>query len=324
MRGVLSHRPDRRVIDDRQPLTPRPATQVRCGVAGFSEFAAGKSREAEQAHVAPFSTVEDRSAAFDVVTLGNDWSRHLYDGPFHITADRGGDVPLISLVFVQSHDGNTGAANPDSLGGGPVDKHVIYEGLSRVAADGVLAGSKSVGKQSFFSVWHPQLVSLRAALGLPRHPAQVIVTGRACVDFADTLLFNVPDAPVYIISTPAGCERLKAGVKHRPHVELVRMTGDDLRAPLSFLRRERGVRRISAIGGRTTASALIDQRLVQDVYLTTAARNGGEPNTPFYTGTQPLDLNTVVRKEGGDREFPIVFVHSMIVPGRNLSPAPLV
>ena len=293
-------------------------------MAGFSEFAARKSREAEQAHLPPFSTLEDRSADFDLLAIGNDWSRHLYDGPFHITADRGGDVPLMSLVFVQSRDGNTGAANPDSLGGGPVDKHVIYEGLSRVAADGVLAGSKSVGKQSFFSVWHSQLVSLRAALGLPRHPAQVIVTGRACVDFADTLLFDVPDAPVYIISTPAGCERLEAGVKQRPHVELVRMTGDDLRAPLSFLRRERGVRRLSAIGGRTTASALIDQGLVQDVYLTTTARNGGEPNTPFYTGTHPLDLDTVVRKEGGDREFPMAFEHSMIVPRRNLSPAPLV
>ena len=293
-------------------------------MAEFSEFSARKSREAEQARLAPFSTLEDRSADFDLLAIGNDWSRHLYDGPFHITADRGGDVPLMSLVFVQSRDGNTGAANPDSLGGGPVDKHVIYEGLSRVAADGVLAGSKSVGKQSFFSVWHPQLVSLRAALGLPRHPAQVIVTGRACVDFADTLLFNVPDAPVYIISTPAGCERLEAAVKQRPHVELVRMSSGDLRAPLSFLRRERGVRRISAIGGRTTASALIDQALVQDVYLTTTARDGGEPDTPFYRGTQAPPLTTIVRKEGRDGDFPIVFEHAMIAPGRNLSSAPLV
>jgi riboflavin biosynthesis pyrimidine reductase len=293
-------------------------------VVEFAEFAARKARDAEQARLAPFSTLDDRSADFDLLAIGNDWSRHVYDGPFHITADGGGDVPLISLVFVQSRNGNTGGANPDSLGGGPVDKHVIYEGLSRVAADGVLAGSRSVGKQSFFSLWHPQLVSLRVALGLPRHPAQVIVTGRACVDLDDTLLFNVPDVPIYIISTSAGCARLESQVRKRSGAELIPMTGDDLRTPLSFLRRERGVRRISAIGGRTTASALIDQGLVQDVYLTTTARSAGEPNTPFYTGAQPLELTTVVRKEGGDPDFPIVFEHAMIAARRNLSPAPLV
>jgi riboflavin biosynthesis pyrimidine reductase len=293
-------------------------------VVEFAEFAARKTREAEQARLTPFSTLDDRSAAFDVLGIGNHWSRHLYDGPFYVGTDRGGDAPLISLVFVQSREGNTGAANPDSLGGGPIDQHLIYEGLSRVAADAVLAGSKSVGKQSFFSVWHPQIVSLRGALGLPRHPAQVIVTGRACVDLADTLLFNVPDVPIYIISTPAGCERLETEVRKRSGAELIAMTGDDLRAPLSFLKRERGVGRISAIGGRTTASALIDQALVQDVYLTTTARSAGEPNTPFYTGAQPLELTTVVRKEGGDPDFRIVFEHAVIAARRNLSAAPLV
>jgi riboflavin biosynthesis pyrimidine reductase len=291
----------------------------------FDQFAARKVREAERARLTALSTLDDKSGAFDCVTIGNDWSRYLYDGPFHLASDHGSETPLVSLVFVQSRDGNTGADNPDSLGGGPVDKHLIYEGLSRVAVDGVLSGAKSVGQHTFFSVWHPELVSLRTSLGLPRHPAQIIVTGTGCVDLERALVFNVPAVPVFILSTASGCERLAQAVSQRQGIELIAMSHDQLRAPLSFLRRERGIRRISAVGGRTTASALVDQNLVQDVLLTTTARVAGEPNTPFYNGSRTLELQTIVRKKGTDPEFPIVFEHSTIAAGsRNLFPRPVV
>ena len=69
-------------------------------------------------------------------------------------------------MFVQSLDGNTVADDPSDLGGGDTDKHLIYEGLSRVAADAVMAGAATVaGGKIVFSVWHPELVRLRSALG---------------------------------------------------------------------------------------------------------------------------------------------------------------
>ena len=68
----------------------------------------------------------------------------------------------------------------------------------------------------------------------------------------------------------------------------------------------RGIRRISAIGGRTTASALIDEGLVQDLTLTTSARPGGEPDTPFYVGKTRPSLLPVVRKRGTDPQYPIL------------------
>ena len=53
-----------------------------------------------------------------------------------------------------------------ALGGGETDKHLIYEGLSRVAADAVLAGAETIrGGDIVLSVWHPELVRLRASLG---------------------------------------------------------------------------------------------------------------------------------------------------------------
>ena len=134
--------------------------------------------------------------------LGNQWTRRLFDGDFYLSPVPK-EIPATSLVFVQSSDGNTGTRNPASLGGGETDKHLIYEGLSRVAADGVLAGAETIrGSKVVFSVWRPELVELRAALNLPRHPVQIVATlGR--LTFDDTLLLNVPELPVILVTTPA-------------------------------------------------------------------------------------------------------------------------
>jgi riboflavin biosynthesis pyrimidine reductase len=284
-------------------------------VTSFRAFCDRKAREAESTPLTRLNTVDDRSAAFDGVEIGNGWSHDYYDGLFHLPARGAENLPSVSLVFVQSRDGNTGADNPEDLGGGPADKHLIYEGLSRVAADAVLAGAKTAeGEETFFSVWHPELVALRSALGLPRHPAQIVVTGTGCIDIERSLLFNVPDVPVFIVSTPGGCDTLAHAVSRRPSMELVPMTGEDLSAPLEYLRRERGIRRVSAIGGRTTASGLIDSGLVQDLCLTTTARAAGRPGTPLYVGKRESPkTKLIVRKRGTDPDYPIMFEHLALV-----------
>ena len=69
----------------------------------------------------------------------------------------------------------------------------------------------------------------------------------------------------------------------------------------------RGIATVSAIGGRTTARALLRERVVRDVYLTTSAIDAGEPNTPLLEG--PLDAATVLVKEGTGPEQGVRFVH---------------
>jgi riboflavin biosynthesis pyrimidine reductase len=283
-------------------------------VISFGAFSDRKTREAEAARLTPLCTLDDRSDAFDGLPIGNAWSHTYFGGPFHLPLRAAEDVPLVSLVFVQSQEGNTGADNPEDLGGGPVDKHLIYEGLSRVAVDAVLAGAKTAeGEETFFSVWNSELVALRRELGLSRHPAQIVVTGTGCIDLDRSLVFNVPDVPVYLVSTPGGCEKLAHAASQRPSVELVPMQGEDLRAPLAYLRRERRIRRVSAIGGRTTASGLIDGGLVQDLCLTTTARSAGQPDTPFYVGKHPPGMRLIVRKQGTDPSYPIVFEHFAVI-----------
>jgi riboflavin biosynthesis pyrimidine reductase len=281
-------------------------------VTPFAEFDARKTREAAEAAIHPLTTLEVGRVAAGLHGIGNDWTRRLYDGDFHLYEPPGAR-PALSLVFVQSRDGNTGARNPADLGGGPTDAHLIYEGLSRAAADGVLAGAATAaGRQVFFSVWHPELVSLRQTLRLPRHPAQIVLSQKGRIDADRTLLFNVPAVPVFVLAGELCRDRCRDQLARRPWVTVIPMDSREpggLEAALVRLRREHGIHRISAVGGRTAATSLIDAGLVQDLCLTTAARAGGEPNTPYYIGEHRPALELIVRKAARETAEPIVFEH---------------
>jgi riboflavin biosynthesis pyrimidine reductase len=246
-----------------------------------------------------------------MLAIGSAWTKRLFDGPFYLSPlpER---LPACHLVFVQSLDGNTGARDPQTLGGGETDKHLIYEGLSRVSADAVLAGSSTVrGGRLFFSVWHPELVRLRQALGQPRHPVQIVATRRG-VPIDRELLYNIPELRLVLLTAPGGIAVMRDALAERPWITpIVVDTGHTLTDAFEQLR-GMGVQRLSAVGGRNLAAELIHAGLVQDLYLTTSPVTGGEPGTPMYSG--PLTLQTVVRKRGTLQEAGVVFEHSVLQP----------
>jgi|SRR6267142_3770495 len=275
----------------------------------FERLVVRKEAAARDAAIAAFITDADRPDAA-LVAMGNAWSRTIFDGPFYLSAALSLDLPATSLVFVQSRDGNTGATDPASLGGGEADKHLIYEGLSRVAADAVLAGAETVRSGNIvLSTWRPELVELRRSLGLPRHPIQIVATLRG-LKLDDGLLFNVPELRVILLTLPACSELMRTQLADRPWVMPIAMpTPHELRFAFRQLR-ELGIQRISCIGGRTIAEQLIDAGLIQDVYLTTAPQPGGEPNTPFYS--KPLPAREVVRKHGSGQDTGVIFQHLVL------------
>lgn len=278
-------------------------------MTSFETFAARKTAEASGAHLSPFVTEFD-DAAGTLEGVGNQWSRHVNGGEFYVTPSPDGRRPACSLVFVQSVDGNTGADNPFTLGGGETDKHAIYEGLSQVSADAVLAGAETIrGGDIVFGVWHPELVRLRAALGKPRYPVQIVATIRG-VDVEQSLLFNVPEIQVVILTIDDGARRMREGLASRPWIRVVVMPRCDALPAALEESREFGIERISAVGGRHLATQLIDAGLVQDVYLTTSARSGGEPGTPMYP--RPLKGRTLVRRHGTGEDAGVVFEHHQL------------
>jgi riboflavin biosynthesis pyrimidine reductase len=288
----------------------------------LARFIDRKTHEAVEADLPPYRTVIDTSSD-SLTQVGNEWSRLLFDGPFYLS-ETPVDTPGSSLVFVQSSDGNTGARNPSSLGGGDTDTHLIYEGLSRVAADAVMAGAETVrGGEVVFSVWHPQLVALRRSLGKPRHPVQVVATLRG-LDLEHGLLFNAPELRVIVITVGSCAALMQTGLRLRPWIRPIVMDSpEQLRSAFIELRRQ-GIERLSVVGGRKIAAQLIDAGLIQDVYLTTAARPGGEPHTPMYAGD--LQARVIVRKAGTGHESGVTFEHVQVmtnqiqVPSSGLPP----
>jgi riboflavin biosynthesis pyrimidine reductase len=276
----------------------------------FATFAARKLEEASTAHVERLATVFDLSDQERVLRIGNAWTRWHYDGDFSLIVAPM-ERPGLSLVFVQSKDRNTAGADPAAFGGGATDHHLIYEGLSRVAADAVLAGSGSVHAEAFFSVWHPQIVALRESLALPRHPAQIVVSGRCRVDFT-ARLFNVPEVPVFLIAGEECLSAHASALRARPWIRHVPLTGNDLWSVIHRLRIEEKIQRISAIGGRFTATRLVDAGLAGDIYLTTTSHEGGTPGTAWYSGSTSPRLRMITEKRWLERGSPVIFEHALI------------
>ena len=271
----------------------------------FDAFAAKKTAAALGAPIPPYQTDAEQPRD-GMLAIGNDWTRARFGGPFYVSAVPAGRASC-SLVFVQSADGNTGASRPSDLGGGSTDEHLIYEGLSRVAADAVLSGAETArGGGTAFSVWHPELIRLRESLGLPRHPVQMVATLQG-IDFDHMLPFNLPELRAIVLTVPDAAERMRDALNARPWVTAIVMADrSGLRGAFEQLSRS-GVKRISCIGGRRVAATLIDAGLVDDLYLTTAPRPGGEPDSALPAAA--FAGAAVVRKRGTREDAGVVFEH---------------
>jgi riboflavin biosynthesis pyrimidine reductase len=279
--------------------------------ARFDDYCRRKTEAAVAAQMPGFdmSTIA-RQAADGMVAVGNDWSRALFDGWFfRRPPEEGRGLPAVSLVFVQSADGNTGADDPSSLGGGETDKHLVYEGLSRVDAEGVLAGATTAaGSEIVFSVWHPELVRLRHERGRPRHPAQIILTERGDLPVHTSLLYNERELRTIVLASSTAAAVLARRLPGRPWVEVIDAGQPvDLRRALGELH-ARGINVISAVGGRRAAASLIEAGLVAELYLTTSAKKGGEPGTPLVDGPLPRH-EVILEKVGRGVERGVRFQH---------------
>jgi riboflavin biosynthesis pyrimidine reductase len=282
--------------------------------ARFESFVGSKVAAATGSDIPGYITVESHTDGQGLTAIGNAWTVERFDGRFYESWPPDKHLPAVNTVFVQSADGNTGSDNPVELGGGLTDKHLIYEGLSSVHADAIISGATTIaGGDTVMAIWHPKLMSLRIALGLPRYPAQVVVTRSGNLDVESSLLYNVPHLRVFILTNDTGAEVLRPHTTSRPWIRVLSAGPEsDLVGGLRVLRAQHGVTRVSSIGGRHVTTQLIDAGVVQDIYLTTSPLPGGEPNTPFYTGASPLNTRLIVKKAGQGEEAGVIFEHLVL------------
>jgi riboflavin biosynthesis pyrimidine reductase len=141
----------------------------------------------------------------------------------------------------------------------------------------------------------------------------VVATRSGDLDVESSLLYNVPEVRVFILTEDAGARALEPFAQKRPWIQVLNAGAEsDVIAGLKTLRAEHGIARVSSIGGRTLTTQLLEAGVIQDIYLTTSPKPGGEPDTPFYTGARPLEKTLVVRKSGRDEEAGVVFEHFVI------------
>jgi riboflavin biosynthesis pyrimidine reductase len=280
----------------------------------FQAFVERKTATALNAKIPGYRTLEAHGETLGLHGVGNVWTTRLFDGPFFESEAFDKSLPALNTVFVQSADGNTGTPNPPELGGGLTDKHLIYEGLSSVHADAIITGASTIrGEQMVMAIWHPELVALRASLGLPRYPVQVVATKSGELDVESSLLYNVPEVRVFILTENAGAKALRPHLAKRPWIQVLNAGArSDVIAGLKTLKAKHGIARVSSIGGRMLTTQLIEKGVVQDIYLTTSSKIGGEAGTPFYTGARPLEKTLVVRKAGRGEEKGVVFEHFVL------------
>lgn len=128
-------------------------------------------------------------------------------------------------------------------------------------------------------------------------------------------MFNEPALDVFVITRTGAVPIVRSRLASKPWIEVI-----DAGEPVSFERgfrhlHSRGIEVMSCVGGRRTATALLNENLISDIYLTTSARDGGEPDTPYHLG-QPLSLQRIVLKEGREAERGVTFEHFQLpAPG---------
>jgi riboflavin biosynthesis pyrimidine reductase len=279
---------------------------------GFEDYCRRKEQAALAAPLGGFTTLVEEAGGADLLSFGNEWTRRLFDGDFHRSAGPASpDLPSVSLI-VSEEAGAIGTTVP----------HLLHEGLTRVDADAILAGMGAASTPNpICSVWHPELVRLRADRGLPRHPVQVLVTDSGEVPVDDCFLFHEPSLKVVVVTRNSAVAKVRSKVRHCTWVEVL-AAGDplDLRLALTQLR-ARGIAVVSAVGGRRLSTTLLDAGLVTDLYITVREPASSASALAFYHGP-PLVRRRLLSKAGRGAEGAVRFEHlvppTVYAPGLRL------
>ena len=216
--------------------------------------------------------------------------------------------PYLFANFVASLDGVVALPGDTESGQiisgrNPADRFVM--GLLRSCADAVLVGAGTFRKSSGH-LWFPDRIfpagkslfaELRRSLGLSDQPQFVLVSASGELDTSEPA---VPGA--LIITTRSGEEKLRARVPESTRVVVLDADRVHLPNVLQFLRAQ-GLPRVLTEGGPTLFSELVAEKLLDEVFVTSApslfGRFGGDQRKSLADGVDlggaPLDLLSVRR-----------------------------
>ena len=217
--------------------------------------------------------------------------------------DRTTERPYTVVNFVASVDGRATVDGQSRRLSGQADRDLFYALRERV--DAVLVGTNTLAAERYKRMLpDPVRRRRRARLGRTPEPIAVAITRSGQLPL-DIPLFEQPGAEVIVFSPTAPVTaRLAATVEHAPLL--------DLPSALAALRRDHGVATLLCEGGPTLFGALLEQQLVDELFLTLAPAlvGGSEPaiiaeasgpavdTKPLPEARTQLELAGVLERDG--------------------------
>lgn len=195
--------------------------------------------------------------------------------------------PFTFLNFVTTLDGKAAVGGTTRLLGATADLEMLLE--LRMLADAVLIGTGTLRAEGYDRLLRGERRrERRRAAGLPEDPTAVLLTRGGDVPW-EAALFQAPEQPVIVYTAAA----LDPPPVPAP-VEVVRLPDPSPAAALADLRR-RGVAALLCEGGPTLARALVEDGLVDELFLTLAPLLTAEEHAPCLLEGEALTAITTLR-----------------------------
>ncbi len=204
--------------------------------------------------------------------------------------------PYVVLNMVATADGRATIGGRAGPIGNEADRLLFHH--LRTQADAVMAGARTVGVERYGRlVRDPALRDKRRAEGLAGDPLAVVVSGRLDLPTDVPLLQDEHSSVVVVTGSRKSLDGCRASVGYLRGNGATVDLGDALRR----LRREHGVRSVLCEGGPSLNAALLHEGLVDELFLSVAAKlEGGPDPLPIVhgialAGVVDMDLVWVLR-----------------------------
>lgn len=204
--------------------------------------------------------------------------------------------PYVVLNMVATADGRATIGGRAGPIGNEADRLLFHH--LRTQADAVMAGARTVGVERYGRlVRDPALRDKRRAEGLAGDPLAVVVSGRLDLPTDVPLLQDEDSSVVVVTGSRESLDGCRASVGYLRGNGATVDLGDALRR----LRREHGVRSVLCEGGPSLNAALLHEGLVDELFLSVAAKlEGGPDPLPIVHGSAlagvvDMDLVWVLR-----------------------------
>ncbi len=185
------------------------------------------------------------------------------------------DRPFVVANMVATADGRASRDGRTEGISSDIDRRLFH--ALRTQVDAVMVGTGTIALERYGPLARrPEVRRRRAELGLPEVP--LAVTASRTLELpVDAPLFADPESRIVVLTNS---EREPPGCAARLTVERIPGEDLDLAAGAERLRRSHGVRAMLHEGGPTLLAAMLDPRLVDELFLTISPKlvGGGEPS----------------------------------------------